>query len=364
MVIKTDYCSNSLDTQAREVPITPKNGFQAYSTWGFFGTMKSGKTYNTIKLLKRKLQDGQLNRVFGVSPNFEHEIIWDEIPIYKMCTKIDDANDFLEEVQKFCKAEYEIWEAIRKTYTFDEFNSIFDKLKNLPPSKKVNTNNITDAVLLFSGGRSEWYDSAPSSALVLDDCINSDILSRSRNVSEFNKLFYKHRHCALEIFVLVQSLKNALPKQVRENIKIWVIWPYKDLKLMTSFYEESAGFICTKDEYIQILTLISDITDRNHKFVIFDSVTDNSPIRIGFDIICKSAVDAINFLQHDKKSITSNDVKAGGKGVQRTPNPQHSNKRKSLDNEEYDSIRSNLPPKNSRRKLLTETEEAKTPSNA
>jgi len=377
MALVTDYCEDKLLTKPRATPELPEHGFSSYATWGFFGTMKSGKTYNTVKVLKEKLKEKQTRRVFLISPNFGHEKIWKEIPIYKATNDFDLCNEFIDNIMRFCKCEYELWEAIQKYYTYEEFEYELEQSQKDEYFKHIGhsgvnykfieeVKSITEAVLLFSNGDPDWYLTAPCSSLVLDDCVNSKVLSYSVKVSVFNTLFYRHRHCALDIYILVQTLKKSLPKQVRENTKIWVVWPYKDTSLIESFYEECASFVCTKKEFKKVLQAVNTLKDKdeNHRFVIFDSATPNAPLRLGFNIICQNAKELLDYINVVYPGANSESTKSDElSGVSGTSSTGSSDNDRSTDDEICDTKRPDFFPRHKRDRLSTHKKSKSTNNN-
>lgn len=294
---------DKLPNKDRPKPETPHGGYQSPATYTFVGKMGFGKTYNCIKLLKQKMIDKQISRIFLLSPTHKTNYQWKSIPIYKILTDLEQSNNFLKDIKLFGTAEYELWEAIHKEYTQQEF---YDAMEH-QSAKDVNGKyfrkwtklhtQVTEAIMNFSEGDPSWYDRVPCSALVIDDCLNSKVFSRSYNLSYFNNLYIRHRHAGLEIYILVQALSNSFAKSLRDNTRVWVIWPYQDDKMLSNMYEEVGTALCTRAQFKEMIKYLRQIQDPNKNFLIFDNITLNSPMRIGFNIICYTPESLIENLQ-------------------------------------------------------------------
>lgn len=110
-------------------------------------------------------------------------------------------------------------------------------------------------------------EAPPSGHILIDDFMGCDSLTKTKGVNPFQQLWIKHRHKGLSLTVLLQGLQN-LPKSIRANTVLWVIFPSKSERDMKVMYEENDGLF---RDYKQFEDIMDDISKKEYNFLYLDT---------------------------------------------------------------------------------------------
>lgn len=84
------------------------------------------------------------------------------------------------------------------------------------------------------------YKYYPSFCLVLDDCAGKRDIFASNCKNVMSNFLILHRHLSCSVFTLMQIVGNGIPRQIRSNISMWMLFQCKSATLKKAVAEELA----------------------------------------------------------------------------------------------------------------------------
>lgn len=198
-----------------------------------------GKTVAVSNLIRHYKDRGYLDRVYVITPTYgSNKQIWDICGVHEEDV-IDISVDAIDTLIHRVEREKRDWDDfLRQKEIYNERGS--DKLRF-----------VSDDDLLrwadrgfFSGKKPQWKYSRevpPRLAVVIDDALNSPVMSSKR--SGLINLCLRHRHLScigISIFLLVQSYvaQGGVPRVIRENTTSLFVFKTSDERILQKLYEE------------------------------------------------------------------------------------------------------------------------------
>jgi len=246
-------------------PPHPPELFPLHTLVGFVGSCGRGKTNAVYLLAKRYLDYGSFTKVYLISPTYESNMLWKQLP------KLDKS-DVYQDVATAQAAIADILAKIAQDASVFEFHQLYktayDKWKankELKPEEETLLNSM------------EYVEPQPvlqpSPLIIIDDMSNSPLF-RTGASNPFINLVLRHRHInkvGASLFVCVQNFKSGIPKVLRENFRVFCIFDTKDSRVLEGIYDE-VGSITTEDAFVQNYTLA--INRNPHNFLTVDKFPD------------------------------------------------------------------------------------------
>jgi hypothetical protein len=216
----------------------------------------SGKTCALTSFLRSLKEMDRLDRLFVISPTFENN------RHYFQGLPVNEETDVLEPTIDTCAQLMEMVD--EEGRLFDEYHIQMERWNELQKeikNKKKHVNDIDEELLLsFPQMEKPSYKYMrngkpyrPVCVAIFDDCMNTDLYS----VSKRNLLSYmviKHRHIGqtiygkgsvgLNLLFSVQSYTSnaqGIPKSIRTNVTILLVFSTKCMKELKTIAEELAG---------------------------------------------------------------------------------------------------------------------------
>jgi len=180
-----------------------------------------GKTVSLCNFLAECKRKHYIDRVFVITPTYNsNKTIWDiaDIP-EEDC--YEPSITVIKDVLELCEAEKAEWDDFLQQ---KELYKQFRKDANKPVFKINEDNLISYYEYGFFDKPPKWkypVEQVPRLAIVLDDCLNTDVMTR--RTSGLANLCIRHRHvldgAGVSIFMLVQGYvcNGGVPKIIREN---------------------------------------------------------------------------------------------------------------------------------------------------
>jgi len=121
------------------------------------------------------------------------------------------------------------------------------------------------------------YEVPPSVVLILDDLMGSSAFSNApRNV--ITNLTIKNRHLGINVIFCVQALRQ-LPKVIRANVSLWMLYSYKCKSLLNDLYDEVSG-VLTRDAFE---TVYNEVTSQPYRFLVIDTTVSPTRLKDAFE---------------------------------------------------------------------------------
>ena len=207
------------------------------------GKRGGGKTVALCNLLREAKAKHYYDRVFVITPTYNsNKQIWDiaNIPEEDI---IEPSITAIHDTVKRCEAEKNEWdEFLAKKQLYEKFK----KDERKPVHKIMEDDLVRYYEYNFYEEKPEWkypVEQPPRLAVVLDDCLNSDVMARRS--SGLTNLAIRHRHICdglgISLFMLVQSYcaQGGVPRVIRENTTHLMLFKINDEKQIAKIKEES-----------------------------------------------------------------------------------------------------------------------------
>jgi hypothetical protein len=119
----------------------------------------------------------------------------------------------------------------------------------------------------------EW-DHMPTTLLLFDDLMYSSLYTNTRSVS--NNFAIKHRHHATSILFLTQSWKGGVPRALRANLSLIILFSTRDKTVIEDIAKEVSAYVSPEkfeqlflhatEERFQFLMINNDTSDPSKRF--------------------------------------------------------------------------------------------------
>jgi hypothetical protein len=260
--IKLNTVSNKLPTINKKSPprsinpdLTP-----CYFSACFVGAKNSGKSYGLCTFIKNyqdnpiKDHDGNSlqTRIILFAPTANS----DANPVYKTLKNLDEddiilqySDDILLDKIESIKQDKEDIEDYRHYLkVWKKFMKIDENINLLLPDELLILSKFD-----FREPKDipkPKYNHPPVVFMILDDLIgNNDVFKR--NNSLIGNITIRHRHLGINLIFTTQNPKS-IPNIVRNNIDIWFLYKFANIKMVLEKIYEEVSNIITEDEFEEL----------------------------------------------------------------------------------------------------------------
>jgi hypothetical protein len=265
------------------------------------GSRNSGKTTTAIRMLKMYVQSKSYDKIFWWSPTASREA-----KIKAFSEDCDKKGVPLEIISHFNEGEFsQLLDWFRSE--IDEYRlykkrlEVWQRFKNC---KDVSEMSLEDLSLLeemdFEKPTTTYKHGPPSFALVWDDEIGNKTIFSPTCKGVTSQFWILHRHLSCSVFILSQIVANGIPRQIRGNISLWILFSCKSEKLKKDVADELA-FKCAPET---LLKMWDFATQNQHDFLFcdYDCADVNFMFRRNFtDVMVLDSTD-----ENDKIKSTDN----------------------------------------------------------
>ena len=235
-----------------------------------------GKTTSLCSYLKYLKEECEvIDRVFLVTPTYaSNQHIW-EVATIEEEDVFQPSMNCLHEISKICEDEKE---------EFELFQSSLQMYEHFQTDKELDEHDVDPQRLLeyYERGwleegcnvvRPNWkykYERPPRWFLVLDDCLNSDVMRRPS--SGLSNLCIRHRHLAgglgISIAILVQGYVcyGGTPRIIRENTTQLWLFRLNNADQLKKIYDE-CDLPLTEEDF---LAMCADVHAQDYAFLMID----------------------------------------------------------------------------------------------
>ena len=264
---------------------TPPNMPRLHMLCAVVGSRNSGKTTTALKMLKMYVKHKTYDKIFWWSPTAKREA---KIQAFmKECEgkceiEIKDTFNEVEFIQlqdwfraeideyRYYKKKLEVWNKFRKVKSADDMS--MEELVMLDEME-------------WEKPKTEYKNGFPSWALIWDDEIGNKSVFSPTCKGTTSKFWILHRHLSCSVFILSQIVANGIPRQIRGNISLWILFSCKSDKLKKEVAEELAFKVPPE----KMLEMWEFATKDRHDFLMcdYDCPDEEYMFRRNFtDVIC------------------------------------------------------------------------------
>jgi hypothetical protein len=261
--------------KAIPAPDTPRHLPKLHCIAGFFGVVRSGKTYALVNLVEDYLKHGCFNMFFLISCTYESNTVLHSIPFEPGGVYTDAASSEASlvpiigavqkrkdehEYEKIYKEAYDIWKADKKHLSLEQCIMLNDEDHREPRNIEF-----------------------PHACLVIDDMINTPLMANTIN-NKLSHLCLHHRHIAdgagISIFQCLQKFKSGMPRAVRSNLGVICLFGTCDMTEIEDMWREVANGV----SFDTFKKMFMEATKDPHGFLLIDKYADpETMFGINFD---------------------------------------------------------------------------------
>jgi hypothetical protein len=260
----------------------PKGMPRLHMLAAIIGSRNSGKTTTCIQLLKMYQKAKSYDKIVWFSPTASRE--------QKMKAFVQDSPKHcpVEIIDKFSVEEFQGLIEWIKT-EIDEYKQY---LKDVELYKKFqrtkNEDDLTHEELLrldemdWSQPKTNYIYGYPSFGVVFDDNIGDKNVFSPTCKGVTSNFWILHRHLSCSVFILSQIVANGIPRQIRGNISLWILFSCKSDSLKNEIAKELA-FKCKPERFLDMWEFA---TQNQHDFLFADyDANQDQMFRKNFDTL-------------------------------------------------------------------------------
>lgn len=310
-----DYDVPPILPQEQYTRDTPQNGIKTYFVMGCIGTCESGKTVSGVSIGVKMKEEGQIDKVWIVSPSYGNNSNMDALEPEEVIDDLTNAEGKIWNIFEQCKEEKELWNKLKEMGLTEEQLQLHIKSKigggsNFMDAKHGKSNDFNSKLRKYFEKNPNWDKVPPSNLLFLDDILQSELVSGRRN-SAIGNVILKHRHAGLNVIFTSQGLKSSFPKLLRENVNVWCLWTFPDEKVKWKLYEECVGGRMDRQCFDKVYEYLKD-KPKGENFLVIDLHSEiEFPFRIGFGKCFRNQEEILNYVSVLRSNGSSMDTPRG-----------------------------------------------------
>jgi hypothetical protein len=262
---------------------TPKNLPRLHWLAAVIGSRNSGKTTAALKFLKAYVLSKSYDRIIWISPTASREEKTKDFQEY--CQKHGTTmemhdnytNDLMAQKIAWMRGEIDAY----KKYLLE-----LEVWKRFVRARDVDKLSIDDLQALEAMGweepTTEYKHGYPSFCIGIDDCAGRSDVFAANCKGVMANFAILHRHVSCSVLFLMQIVGNGIPRQLRANISLWMLFPTKSATLKKAVAEEIA-FKIEPETLIQAWDLATKDDPHSFLYCDYDSPTLEGMFRRNFD---------------------------------------------------------------------------------
>ncbi len=131
----------------------------------------------------------------------------------------------------------------------------------------------------FQKPTTQWKRGRPTTCLILDDLVGSTIYKANCS-GAFTSFVIRHRHYLVSVLFLAQIWANAVPRQLRSNLSLLILFKCKSAGIAKQIAQEFATYM-TEEQFARMW---DTATAEKHGFLFLNfEADDGEKHRAGFD---------------------------------------------------------------------------------
>jgi hypothetical protein len=213
------------------------------------GSRGSGKSSSIINLVKLYADYHFFDRVILFSPTFYNDpkLATLEDERYELVVHTDVNHDIIEDTFEDIKLEIEEYKR------YEKYLKVYQRLiraKNMETFlRKLEPEEL--ALLQehdFHPPDTKWKYGMPQTLLIFDDLVGNRSVYNNPSVVKF---CLQHRHYLTSMIFAVQVWKNAVPRGVRNNLSLMILFTNKSIPIRKEVAEELSAYI-TAERFMEL----------------------------------------------------------------------------------------------------------------
>jgi len=246
---------------------------------GVIASRGGGKTTSIINLVKIYAKTHFFDKVILLSPTFRNDTklqtLQDdryELTVYEDIN-YDTVNEVIESVKSDIE-EYKRYKDYIKVWNrFIRSKNVEKWLDNAEPAEIAVLQEHN-----YEPPQTRWTSGMPTTLIIADDLVGNPAIYRN---SELVKFLLVHRHWLTSVIFSVQVFKGAIPKGIRNNLSLLILFKNKSPQIRREVADEMSSYISPSEfEFIW-----DYCCQENHEFMMVDFDSKEYRFRKNFDTI-------------------------------------------------------------------------------
>ena len=225
----------------------------------FIGSKNSGKTYGLVKMIKNyedKPDKGSKGNTLEIktilfSPTGKSEAN----PIYTSLKLLDFENDVIENYTDNKLIE-KLNEIEKDKEDIEDYNKYVKAYKIFEKNENLNLIDPEYLILLYEYDFEHYnnipqpkYKHPPIVFIILDDLIGDNKVFKRESL--INNITIKHRHLGVNLVFTSQN-PRSLPNIIRNNIDIYVLYKFANVKMVLEKIYEEVSNLLTETQFEEL----------------------------------------------------------------------------------------------------------------
>jgi len=269
--ISNGLINGEVKCKPKRVPIVPDHLPKLHCLCGAFGVVRSGKSNALVNLIAAYHKCGGLNMLFCISPTYHSNASLQTLPfepngIFTDSHQSVQALDTIIGLIQQRNIEYKSEKEYRKAYRAWQQNketmlqyALLNR-QNFRPPQKI-----------------PW----PQPGIFIDDMTHTELMANTIN-NKLSHLSLHHRHLdgvGVSIFQAFQTFKSGMPRVVRANLGLIMLFPTCNMREIEEIYCEVSNNIT----FETFKRLLFEATKGPHDFLLINKLADDPCKQFGIN---------------------------------------------------------------------------------
>jgi len=285
--IKKGLVNDAVKCKPKRVPKVPPYLPALPLLCGAFGVCKSGKSNALVNLIAKYCDLGCINLLYCISPTYDSNASLQTLPFIDESEEDDNGNrtgfrgiftDPHHSVEALDKIIEHIKEKNQEYKLEKEYKRIY-RIWERGDKHKLNYEEFN--LLAKENYRKPIKVPWPQPGIFIDDMTHTELMANTIN-NKLSHLSLHHRHLdgvGVSIFQAFQTFKAGMPKVVRTNISLILLFATMNMKEIEEIYAEVSNGI----SFETFKRLLFEAVKEPHGFLLINKMVDDPARQFGIN---------------------------------------------------------------------------------
>ena len=251
-----------VQAKPRKVPKTmPRLSFLG----AIVGSRNSGKTNAFINLIKFYDTTKSFDKIYLFSPTYQndpkYQLLDNDEKHYELSVYQTYNNEIFKDVLEDIKRDIEEYKK------YEKLMKIYKKFLRVKKIESLDAEELLELSLIdFEKPETKYKLGMPTSLLIFDDLVGNKDLYRADAKGLLNSFIILHRHLLTSVLFISQIWNNAVPRQIRNNLSLLMLFRNKNDKMKGEIGLEMSSVISVED----FVRLWNFATEPDYSFFMID----------------------------------------------------------------------------------------------
>ena len=300
--------NGEVKSKPKRVPIVPKWLPKLHCLCGAFGVVRSGKSNALVNLIDEYWKHKSLNMLFCISPTYDSNTSLQTLP-FEENGIFTDSTTSVQALDRICSL---IEQRVMEHNEEEEYRTAYKAWR-----KGRETPNEY-ARLSRQHFRKPQLIPWPQPGIFIDDMTHTELMANTIN-NKLSHLSLHHRHLhnvGVSIFQAFQTFRSGMPKVVRGNLGLILLFPTCNMQEIEDIYKEVSNNIT----FETFKRLLFEATKGTHDFLLIDKLCEDPCKQFGRNFDQKFIIDPVEE-RRKLLSLNSGPEEPSPQGEEQEENP-------------------------------------------